>query len=99
MKRVVNLLHRQAVRSKAEGLLFKVSTLNVFRSIMAKQSTLPKEQPYKDLVTFINFILRKFFKAVSEEPLLLVEVSFSAFCAAYNLNILIVVVGVLPQKP
>lgn len=27
MKRVVNLIHRQAVRAKAEGLFFKVSRL------------------------------------------------------------------------
>ncbi|KAI5121938.1 hypothetical protein M0805_000267 [Coniferiporia weirii] len=76
MKRVVNLIHRQAVKAKAEGLFFKVSTLNLFKSILAKQSTLPREQSYKDLVALINYILRKFFKAVNEDPLLVVEVFF-----------------------
>ncbi|OCB87291.1 timeless-domain-containing protein [Sanghuangporus baumii] len=73
MKRVVNLVHRQAVRAKAEGLFFKVSTLNLFRNILTRQSTLPKEQPYKDLVALITFILKKFFKAVKEDPMLIVE--------------------------
>ncbi|EJD01845.1 timeless-domain-containing protein [Fomitiporia mediterranea MF3/22] len=73
MKRVVNLLHRQAVKAKAEGLFFKVSTLNLFRNILSRQATLPREQPYKDLVALINFILRKFFKAVAEDPMLIVE--------------------------
>ncbi|KAE9405100.1 timeless-domain-containing protein [Gymnopus androsaceus JB14] len=35
MRRVVSLLHRQAVRAKAEGLFFKVSTLNLFKTILA----------------------------------------------------------------
>ncbi|KAH8112797.1 timeless-domain-containing protein [Phellopilus nigrolimitatus] len=52
MKRVVNLMHRQAVKAKAEGLFFKVSTLNLFKSILARQSSLPREQPYKDLAFF-----------------------------------------------
>ena len=76
MKRVVNLLHRQAVKSKAEGLFFKASTLNLFRSILTRQTTLPKDQPYKDLIALINYVLKKFFKAVEEEPLLIVEAFF-----------------------
>ena len=74
MKRVVSLMHRQAVRQKAEGLYFMVSTLYLFKQIMAEERTLPREQPYKDLVALINYILRKFFKAVAEEPLIVVEV-------------------------
>ncbi|KAI0089435.1 timeless protein-domain-containing protein [Irpex rosettiformis] len=73
MKRVVSLLHRQAVRTKAEGLFFKVSTLNLFKSILAEEKSLPREQAYKDLVSLINYILRKFFKEVAEDPFLLVE--------------------------
>ncbi|THH04072.1 hypothetical protein EW145_g5791 [Phellinidium pouzarii] len=76
MKRVVNLMHRQAVKAKAEGLFFKVSTLNLFKSILARQSTLPRDQPYKDLITLINFIVRKFFKAVSENSMLIMEAFF-----------------------
>jgi replication fork protection complex subunit Tof1/Swi1 len=73
MKRVVALLHRQAVRAKAEGLFFNVSTLNLFKGILADAKSLPKDQSYKDLLSLVNFILRKFFKAVEQEPFLLVE--------------------------
>ncbi|KAF8513196.1 timeless protein-domain-containing protein [Gautieria morchelliformis] len=76
VKRVVSLLHRQAVKAKAEGLFFKVSTLDLFRSILAEQKSLPRTQPYKDLVQLINFILRQFFKAAEKEPFLLVEAFF-----------------------
>ena len=74
MKRVVSLMHRQAVRQKAEGLYFMVSTLYLFKQIMAEERTLPREQPYKDLVALINYILRKFFKAVEEDSFLIIEV-------------------------
>lgn len=30
MRRVVNLLHRQAVKAKAEGLFFEVRVVNLF---------------------------------------------------------------------
>ncbi|KAI0703047.1 timeless protein-domain-containing protein [Cytidiella melzeri] len=73
MKRVVSLLHRQAIRAKAEGLFFKVSTLNLFKAILSEEKSLPREQAYKDLVALINYILRKFFKDVAEDPFLLVE--------------------------
>ncbi|CAE6535100.1 unnamed protein product [Rhizoctonia solani] len=76
MRRVVGLLHRQAVKAKAEGFFFKVSTLSLFQSILKNQSSLPKDQPYKDLIQLINFILRKFFKNAQEHPLLLVEASY-----------------------
>ncbi|EJD53471.1 timeless-domain-containing protein [Auricularia subglabra TFB-10046 SS5] len=76
MKRVVTLLHRQAVRVKAEGLFFKVATLSLFRRILSEQRTLPKEQPYKDLLNLINFLLRKFFKAVAEDQFLVIEAFF-----------------------
>ncbi|KAK0205546.1 timeless protein-domain-containing protein [Desarmillaria ectypa] len=76
MKRVVNLLHRQAVRAKAEGLFFKVSTLNLFKTILADQRSFPREQPYKDLINLINFILRRFFKALEGYPFLAIEAFF-----------------------
>ncbi|KAH9983375.1 timeless protein-domain-containing protein, partial [Russula compacta] len=76
MKRVVSLLHRQAVRAKAEGLFFQVSSLNLFKSILADQKSFPKEQPYKDLVALINYLLRQFFKAVEADPFVLIEAFF-----------------------
>ena len=99
MRRVVSLLHRQAVKAKAEGLFFKVSsycffdlwrrllkcflknlsftqasTLDLFKTILADQKSLPREQPYKDLINLINYILRQFFKALAEDSFLAVEV-------------------------
>ncbi|KIJ64730.1 hypothetical protein HYDPIDRAFT_181592 [Hydnomerulius pinastri MD-312] len=76
MKRAVNLIHRQAVKAKAEGLYFNVSTLNIFKSILDDQRSLPKDQPYKDLIQVITFILRKFFKALEDEPFLATEAFF-----------------------
>lgn len=94
MKRVVSLLHRQAVRAKAEGLFFQVSdvflcafdpcfpptepgqvsALNLFKTVLGDQKSFPKDQPYKDLVALINYILRQFFKAVEADSFVLVEV-------------------------
>ncbi|KAF8607094.1 timeless-domain-containing protein [Ceratobasidium sp. AG-I] len=50
-----------------------VSTMELFQSILKVQSSLPKDQPYKDLLQLINFVLRKFFKNVQDHPMLLVE--------------------------
>jgi hypothetical protein len=94
MKYAINLLHRQAVKAKAEGLFFqvsfrypsifslrmtiqnaKVSTLCFFKSILDDRKLLPVDQPYKDLITFVNYILRQFFKAIEKEPFLSIEVS------------------------
>jgi replication fork protection complex subunit Tof1/Swi1 len=91
MKRVVSLLHRQAVRAKAEGLFFQVrsfafdpcssktehgqvSALNLFKTVLGDQKSFPKDQPYKDLVALINYILRQFFKAVEADSFVLIEV-------------------------
>ncbi|ESK95053.1 topoisomerase 1-associated factor 1 [Moniliophthora roreri MCA 2997] len=76
LKQVLSLMHRQAVKAKAEGLYFQVSTLNLFKNILTDQKTFPREQPYKDLVNFINYILRQFFKALEKEPFLAVEAFF-----------------------
>ncbi|KAG6856013.1 hypothetical protein H0H87_008415 [Tephrocybe sp. NHM501043] len=76
MRRVVSLMHRQAVRAKAEGLFFKVSTLHLFKMILADQKSFPREQPYKDLVNLITFLLRQFFKALAEDSFLAVEAFF-----------------------
>ncbi|KAJ7856566.1 timeless protein-domain-containing protein [Mycena leptocephala] len=76
LRRVVSLIHRVAVRAKAEGLFFKVSTLYLFQTILAAQKTFPRDQPHRDLVSLVNYILRKFFKALEEEPFLAVEAFF-----------------------
>ncbi|WVW79467.1 hypothetical protein I302_101436 [Kwoniella bestiolae CBS 10118] len=73
MKRVVGLMHRQVIKAQAEGLYFQVSTLNLFRQIIDSSHTLPKAESSKDLSQLINFILRKFFKRVADDPFLIVE--------------------------
>ena len=98
MKRVVNLLHRQAVKAKAEGLFFKVSTLSLFKSILGRKESLPKEQPYKDLVGLMSFVLRKFFKSVEEDPFVLVEVGvYLPYIGP--LNLMESFAGILPEEP
>ncbi|KAJ7454075.1 timeless protein-domain-containing protein [Mycena galericulata] len=76
LRRVVSLLHRIAVRAKAEGLFFNVSTLYLFQTILAAQKTFPRDQPHRDLVSLVTFVLRRFFKALEEEPFLAVEAFF-----------------------
>ncbi|CCM05491.1 uncharacterized protein FIBRA_07712 [Fibroporia radiculosa] len=76
MKRVVGLLHRQAVKAKAEGLFFNVSTLDLFKNILSDEKSFPKDRAYTDLVALIKFILRQFFKAVEEDSFLAVEAFF-----------------------
>ena len=63
-------MHRQVVRLKAEGLYFNVSTLLLFQRLLREQ---PKE---KDLVKFINFVLRQFFKTMEVHPFLAIEALF-----------------------
>jgi hypothetical protein len=53
---------------------FQVSTLDLFKKILADQKSFPRDQPYKDLINLITFILRQFFKALDEEPFLAIEV-------------------------
>lgn len=51
----------------------QVSTLELFKSILDEEKSLPREQPYKDLVALIHYILRRFFKTVEEDSFLVVE--------------------------
>jgi len=55
-------------------MLDQVSALNLFKTILAERKSFPKDQPYKDLVALINYLLRQFFKAVEADPFVLVEV-------------------------
>lgn len=57
-------------------ICIQVSTLDLFKTILSNEKSLPKEQPYKDLVSLINFILRQFFKAVEPDSFLLVQAFF-----------------------
>lgn len=46
----------------------------MFKTILSDQKSFPKDQPYKDLVALINYVLRQFFKAVKEDSFVLIEV-------------------------
>ena len=48
--------------------------MDLFKTILADQKSFPREQPYKDLVNLINFILRQFFKALEADSFLAIEV-------------------------
>lgn len=64
----------------------KVSTLELFNRILDDARTFPREaQSYKELIQLINFLLRKFFKAVEESPFLVVEVSDRMFALSFCL--------------
>jgi len=54
--------------------LHKVSTLALFKSITDHKQYLPRDQPYKDLVNLIQFLLRQFFKTVEDDPFIIVHV-------------------------
>lgn len=48
--------------------------MELFHAILADQKSFPRDQPYKDLVTLVNFILRQFFKGLEKDSFLAVEV-------------------------
>ncbi|GAA5968611.1 hypothetical protein JCM21900_002207 [Sporobolomyces salmonicolor] len=77
MKRIVALMHRQAVKAKSEGLFYKPTVLELFKRLLEDTNvTSAREGPNVDLRKLIDYILRKFFKAVQEHPLLLLECFF-----------------------
>lgn len=47
--------------------------MTLFRRILDDQQNLPKTDSTKDLLQLINFVLRKFFKRVAEDPFLIVQ--------------------------
>ncbi|ODO09506.1 topoisomerase 1-associated factor 1 [Cryptococcus amylolentus CBS 6273] len=74
VKRVVGLMHRQVVKTHAEGLFFKVTTMILFQRILENKHALPDAPASRDLTTLITFILRKFFKHVEKDPYIIIEV-------------------------
>lgn len=52
-----------------------MTTLELFNRILDDQKALPRDAAYKELIQMVNFILRKFFKTVRENPFLVVEVN------------------------
>lgn len=80
-----------------------MSTLNLFKTILADQKSFPKDQPYKDLVALINYVLRQFFKAVEADSFVLIEVrSPPAFPVgitnSYKIGGIFARAGILPKE-
>ncbi|WVQ81137.1 hypothetical protein IAT38_003259 [Cryptococcus sp. DSM 104549] len=73
LKRVVGLMHRQVVKTQAESLYYSPTTFMLFQRILDDQHALPQNPASKDLITLINFILRKYFKRVSQDPFVIVQ--------------------------
>lgn len=73
----------------------------LFKSILDDQRSLPKDQPYKDLVQIIAFILRRFFKALEEEPFLAIEVRHSCLQLEHTRFELLIEarLGAVPYEP
>ncbi|KAJ9100538.1 hypothetical protein QFC21_003581 [Naganishia friedmannii] len=76
MKRLVGLMHRIVVNIRKEAFFFKVSGLSVFKQVLDDQRSLPAHQSSKDAIAVINFILRKFFKAMEQDPFLALDAFF-----------------------
>ncbi|GAA96533.1 uncharacterized protein L969DRAFT_95002 [Mixia osmundae IAM 14324] len=76
MKRIVGLMHRQAVKANNAALFWKISTLTLFGEIHSDRQLLPSTRSYNDLYKFVEFVLRGFFKAAQQAPLVIVEALF-----------------------
>ncbi|KAF8185006.1 timeless protein-domain-containing protein [Mycena galopus ATCC 62051] len=73
---LLQLARFKELATEPEVLRRVVSTLYLFQTILAAQKTFPRDQPHRDLVQLVTFILRKFFKALEEQPFLAVEAFF-----------------------
>ncbi|GAA5867194.1 hypothetical protein JCM3774_002365 [Rhodotorula dairenensis] len=77
LKRIVSLLHRQAVKAKSDALFFKPTVLELFKRLLEDRDIAEaREGPKVDLRKLIEYILRRFFKAVQDHPALLLECFF-----------------------
>ncbi len=57
-------------------MTLQVSNLRVFKHMMDDKVVLPKLASGKDLQAFVSYLLRKLFKAINAQPLLIVEALF-----------------------
>ncbi|TKA58341.1 hypothetical protein B0A53_00079 [Rhodotorula sp. CCFEE 5036] len=77
LKRIVSLLHRQAIKAKSDALFFKPTVLELFKRLLDDRDIAEaREGPKVDLRKLIEYILRRFFKAVQDHPALLLECFF-----------------------
>ncbi|KAG2219454.1 hypothetical protein INT45_008102, partial [Circinella minor] len=73
---ITSLFHRIMVKRKVEDVFFKINVLELFNRIIYTYPSLPKSGAMSELVQFIRYCTRQFFKKANEYPLLYVEVLF-----------------------
>ncbi|KAM3877879.1 protein timeless homolog [Diretmus argenteus] len=69
---IARMLHRLAVDLKMEALLFQLSVFFLFNKILSD----PAAAAYKELVTFVKYVLKRFFSLAAENNKSFVELLF-----------------------
>ncbi|EFJ34141.1 hypothetical protein SELMODRAFT_406588 [Selaginella moellendorffii] len=73
---IVCMLHRICKDCELEPLLYEISILETFETILLDEK-LQKLEEYKFLISFINKVVRNFFKKLKSNPWLYVDVLFT----------------------
>lgn len=54
----------------------QVSTLDLMHKILDQRKQFPRQPAYDDLAKLIDFVIKRFFKTIKDNPFMLVEVFF-----------------------
>ncbi|ORZ22999.1 timeless protein-domain-containing protein [Absidia repens] len=73
---ITNVFHRIMVKTKVEHLFWKLPTLELFNRILQDRAYIPKSVAFDELVRFIRYVVRQFFKKAETYPLLFIEILF-----------------------
>ncbi|CDS12810.1 hypothetical protein LRAMOSA04994 [Lichtheimia ramosa] len=74
---ITNLFHRIMVKRQCEQIFYKLPVLNLFNQILGRQNTLPRNTAISELVRFIRYCTRQFFKRLESHPPLFFEILFT----------------------
>ncbi|CDH60505.1 dna repair protein [Lichtheimia corymbifera JMRC:FSU:9682] len=74
---ITNLFHRIMVKRKCEQIFYKLPVLNLFNQILGRQNTLPRNTAITELIRFIRYCTRQFFKRLESHPPLFLEILFT----------------------
>ncbi|KAI7875662.1 timeless-domain-containing protein [Lichtheimia hyalospora FSU 10163] len=74
---ITSLFHRIMVKRKCEQIFYKLPVLNLFNQILGRQNVLPRNTAMNELVRFIRYCTRQFFKRLESHPPLFLEVLFT----------------------
>ncbi|KAF7726188.1 Topoisomerase 1-associated factor 1 [Apophysomyces ossiformis] len=83
---ITTLFHRIMVKRKVEHPFFKLPVLDLFNRILSEYHYLPKSPAMSQLVQFIRYSVRQFFKRANEYPLLFVEALFKTTAVTNHLD-------------